>query len=164
VKPIQSICWTALPLLLASPALAQPIPEEVPPMPVEAPEATAPVERQEQPGSDPLIPGDPDTPIYFSADRVEYDEPRETIVASGDVYMFREGYRLLADRVIWTRSSGEVRADGNVRVSTPEGDRAYGTEVVLQDTLRDGVIENLLLVLEDGGRLAANRATRVNNV
>jgi LPS-assembly protein len=44
--------------------------------------------------------------------------------------------------VIWTRASGEVRAQGNVRVSTPEGDRAYGESVVLDDNLRDGVIEN----------------------
>jgi len=114
--------------------------------------------------SEPLLPGDPDAPIRFSADRVEYDENRETITATGEVFMFREGYRLLADRVIWTRQSGEVRAEGNVRVSSPEGDRAYGESVVLDDELRDGVIEHLLIVLENGGRLAADRAVRVNDV
>jgi LPS-assembly protein len=149
-----------LPLLLACPAaaLAQAMPEDQPPVPV-APPAGA-----EAGESDPLLPGDPDAPIRFSADRVEYDENRETITATGEVFMFREGYRLLADRVIWTRGSGEVRAEGNVRVSSPEGDRAYGESVVLEDDLRDGVIENLLIVLENGGRIAAERAVRVNNV
>lgn len=155
-----------MPLLIASPAAAyaQPMPEDLPPAPVDLaatqPESTTPP----APAAEPLLPGNGDSPIEFSADRVEYDEPRETITATGDVFMFREGYRLLADRVIYQRSSGEVRASGNVRVSTPEGDRAYGDTVVLEDTLRDGVIENLLIVLEDGGRLAANRATRVNSV
>jgi LPS-assembly protein len=41
-----------------------------------------------------------------------------------------------------------VRAQGNVRLNTPEGDRAYGETVVLDGELRDGVIENLLVVLE----------------
>ena len=76
----------------------------------------------------------------------------------GDVRMNREGYHLRADSVTWNRVSGEVRAEGNVRVVSPEGDVAYGDSVVLEDTLRDGVVENLLLVLEDGGRLAASRA------
>jgi lipopolysaccharide assembly outer membrane protein LptD (OstA) len=40
--------------------------------------------------SEPLLPGDPDAPIQFSADRVEYDENRETVTAMGDVFMFRE--------------------------------------------------------------------------
>ena len=53
-----------------------------------------------------------------------------------------------------------MRAEGNVRVVNPDGDAAYGDSVVLTDTLRDGVVENMLLVLEDGGRLAADRAER----
>lgn len=158
MKPIKSICWTALPLLLAWPAAAsaQPLPEELPPAAVGAQQPA------EQTGS--LLPGDPDAPIRFSADSLVYDPNSEVVTASGDVFMFREGYRLLADRVIWQRDTGEVRAEGNVRVSTPEGDRAFGESVVLDEELRDGVIRNLLIVLEDGGRLAAERATRVNNV
>ena len=69
--------------------------------------------------------------------------------------MAREGYNLRADSVVWNRTSGEVRAVGGVRVVSPGGDVAYGDSVVLEDTLRDGVIQNLLLVLADGGRLAA---------
>ncbi len=166
-------------MLLASPAaaFAQPMPEDLPPAELSAPGGSEPpAQPPPQPdanatppatpatGSEPLLPGDPDAPLQFSADRVEYDENRQTVTASGDVFMFREGYRLLADRVIWTRASGEVRAEGNVRVSSPEGDRAYGDAVTLEDNLRDGVIQNLLVVLENGGRLAAQRATRVGEV
>jgi LPS-assembly protein len=158
-----------LPLLLASPAAAaaQPVPEEQDPaMPLPSPPPAArPAEAgpQEADGVS-LLGGDPDAPISFSADRVEYDERRDIITASGEVFMLRAGNRLLADRIVWSRGTGEVRAEGNVRVSSPEGDRAYGDSVVLEDDLRDGVIENLLVVLENGGRLAAVRAVRVNNV
>jgi LPS-assembly protein len=76
--------------------------------------------------------------------------------------MNSEGNNLRADRVIWNRRSDEVRAEGNVRLVTPEGDVAYGDSVILTDAMRDAVAENLLLVLEDGGRLAATRAERKN--
>ena len=112
MKTFQSICWTALPLLLASPAAAasaQPAPEEEQP-PLMVPASEAPVDQPAPPPgetapaqTDSVLPGDPNAPIAFSADRVEYDENREVITASGDIFMFREGYRLLADRLIWTR-------------------------------------------------------------
>ena len=45
--------------------------------------------------------------------------------------MNREGNHLRADSVIWNRVTGEVRAEGNVRVVSPEGDIAFGDSVVL---------------------------------
>lgn len=156
VTRFQFLCCSALPLLLASPAFAQDAATDPSPSPQEVSGETA--------GEALALPGDDNAPIRFSADRLEYDESSEVVTASGDVFMFREGYRLRADRVVWQRSSGEVRAFGSVRVSSPEGDQAYGDNVVLQENLRDGVIENLLIVLENGGRLAANRAVRVNEV
>jgi LPS-assembly protein len=158
VKRFRSIYLTALPLLAApAAAFAQEAGE---------PEAPPPVPATAEPADgDFALPGDEENaPIQFSADQVEYDQRGEVLTASGDVFMFRAGYRLRADRVVWNRASNEVRAFGSVRVSSPEGDQAYGDNVLLEDNLRDGVIENLLIVLENGGRLAANRATRVNNV
>jgi LPS-assembly protein len=98
--------------------------------------------------------------IDFSSNQLIYDSDSETVTVSGDVRMVREGNDLRADRVIWNRKTGEVRAEGNVRVISSGGDAAYGDSVVLTDTLRDGVVDNLLLVLEDGGRLAAQRGER----
>ena len=64
-----------------------------------------------------------------------------------------------------TRSSGTARParsapQGNVVVLTPQGDKLVGDDVVLTDTLRDGAVDNLLVVLESGGRIAAQRGTR----
>jgi LPS-assembly protein len=140
MKKLSLICRTALPLLLCGPYAAY-SQDNVP-----APAADE--ERQ----------------VTFSADQVEYDSEREIVTASGQVRMVTEGNVLNADRVIWNRETGEVRAEGNVRVVSPGGDTAYGDSVVLADTLRDGAVSNLLLVLEDGGRLAAERASREGGV
>jgi LPS-assembly protein len=103
-----------------------------------------------------------DQTIDFSADTVAYDNQADVVTASGRVRMQRDGNYLAADQVVWTRRSGEVRANGNVVVMTPQGDKLVGDSVVLTDTLRDGTVDNLLIVLESGGRIAAERATRVN--
>ena len=98
--------------------------------------------------------------IDFSADTLTYDRDADIVTASGEVRMNREGYHLSADTVTWNRLTGEVRAQGNVRVVSPAGDVAYGDSVELEENLRDGIVQNLLLVLEDGGRLAAAQARR----
>jgi LPS-assembly protein len=102
--------------------------------------------------------------ITFSANALDYDDAAQIVTASGDVRMVRSGNRLRADKVIWNRQTGKVRADGNVAVVSPGGDTAYGDSFELADTLRDGVAENLLLVLEGGGRLAARHGERVNGL
>ena len=103
---------------------------------------------------------DGEAAIDFSADSVTYDSDSETITAVGRVRMARDGNYLAADRVDWNRTTGQVTAEGQVVVVSPEGDKLLGEHVVLSDSLRDGTIENLLIVLESGGRIAAERAVR----
>lgn len=98
--------------------------------------------------------------IDFSADKVVYDSVGDIVTATGNVDLMRDGYRLQADTVIWNRKSGEVTATGNIRSTNTEGDVAYGDSITLTDSLREGMVENLLVVLEDGGRLAANSGER----
>jgi LPS-assembly protein len=107
---------------------------------------------------------DEDQIVAFSADQVSYDSDSDVVTASGAVRMNREGNYLAADQVVWDRKSGQVYARGNVVVVTPEGDKLIGENVQLTDSLRDGTVENLLVVLESGGRIAASRASRVNGV
>jgi LPS-assembly protein len=104
---------------------------------------------------------DPDN-IAFSADIIEYDSPTDMVTAKGNVIVSRDGYTLRADTVVWNRKSGEVTASGNIRSIGPRGDVAYGDSIQVTDSLKDGVVENLLLVLKDGSRLAANKGTRVD--
>ena len=97
----------------------------------------------------------PTRSIEFSADQVTYDSDADIVTATGDVRMNARGQLSRRRQVVWDRKSGEVRAKGNVVVVTPQGDKLIGDNVVLTDTLRDGTIDNLLVVLESGGRIAA---------
>jgi LPS-assembly protein len=107
---------------------------------------------------------DQDQIVDFSADVVSYDDDNDVVTASGEVRMSREGNYLSADQVIWERKTGRVFARGNVVMLTPEGDKLVGDNVELTDTLRDGTVNNLMVVLENGARVAAARGTRAGNV
>jgi len=147
VTTIRTICRTAIPALLVLPAagLAQQAPAVlVPPSPA-------------TPGSEAE-----NGPVEFSADRLNYDEHANIVTVSGEVRMSRDGYHLAAERVIWNRATGEMRAEGDVRIESPAGDHAYGESIALEGNLRDGVAENILVVLANGGRLAAVHAERHN--
>ncbi|MEN3746941.1 LPS assembly protein LptD [Sphingomonas sp. HF-S3] len=110
--------------------------------------------------------GTPDDPnqVQFSADLLEYDEGSDTVTASGDVRMYRRSDRLRADKVVWNRKSGQVVAEGNIVIVNPEGDEAYGDRIELTDSLKDGVVDNMLVVLEAGGRIAAERGERNGDI
>ncbi|UIJ43650.1 LPS assembly protein LptD [Sphingomonas cannabina] len=133
--------------LLALPAAAQELQDR----------ATQPAPPPETPAST-----DPEQ-IQFSADTLEYDNNTDTVTATGDVRLYREGNRLRADKVVWNRKSGQVVATGNIAATNPEGDIAYGDHIELTDTLKDGVIENMLVVLDQGGRIAARHGVRSDN-
>ncbi len=46
----------------------------------------------------------------------------------------------------------------------PQGDKFIGDNVVLTDTLREGTVDNLLIVLESGGRIAASKGRRAGEL
>jgi LPS-assembly protein len=94
--------------------------------------------------------------VDFAADRLEYNKETNIVTASGDVRMTRAGYKLRAGNIVWNRTTGEVSAGGQVSVTNPAGDIAYGDSIALTDTLKDGAVENMLVVMADGGRLAAD--------
>jgi LPS-assembly protein len=147
-KPIHFLLVTTLPWLCAGPLLAQNL---------------------MTPAAGPPLQGDAPTPgneeeVTFAADTLSYDDNAEVVTATGNVRMMRHGDRLRADKVEWNQTTGTVRANGNVAVVNSSGDTLYGDSVELTDTLKDGVIENLLLVLNDGGRLSAVHGVRRNEV
>jgi LPS-assembly protein len=109
-------------------------------------------------------PATPDQIVDFSADVVGYDDEADVVTASGQVRMNRDGNYLAADQVVWERTTGRVFAKGNVVLLTPQGDKLVGDSVELTDTLRDGTVNNLLVILENGARVAATRGTRTGNV
>ncbi len=105
-----------------------------------------------------------DNEAAFTAKTLDYDYKAHQVTAVGDVRMVRQGNRLRADKVIWNRDTDEVHAIGNVAIANPQGDVSYGDDVVLTNAMKDGVVEDMLLVLENGGRMAATKGVRKDGV
>lgn len=98
--------------------------------------------------------------VGFSADSLDYDPQADRVIARGNVRLEREGYVLRAGRLVWDRAAGRVVAQAGVRLETPEGTVIAARSLDLQDTLRQGSIEDLTLVLEEGARARAADAVR----
>ncbi len=132
-------------VLLAEPAWAQDLQDRAVQPPAAAPAPPAVVEGEQ---------------VQFSADALEYDTEGDIVTATGAVRMQRAGERLRGDKVVWNRRTGRVVATGNIAVTNPDGDIAYGDSIELSDSLKDGVVADMLVVLKEGGRLAADRGKR----
>jgi len=116
----------------------------------------------EPPPADVAPPGQPVAAqeVEFQADQIDFDQSEDVITASGNVQVRRGSDRLAADRVRWDRKTGRVTAAGNVVIAGADGERAYVDEVEVSENLRDGIVDNLLLVTADGSRLAAEHGER----
>ena len=148
-------------LLVAAPGLAQADPSAARVAVDSALARPAPVPAMAVSGQDrPLA----DNEVAFTANAIDYDYKAKLVTATGDVRMTRQGNHLRADTVTWDRATGKAHAHGNVAIQNPQGDISYADDVDLNDDLKDGVAENLLLVLENGGRMAATKGTRTAGV
>jgi LPS-assembly protein len=140
--------------------------------------AAGPAQAQEQTGAPPSLQdrpdrgvdaAPPDQPISaeeigFQADRIDYDYEGDVVTASGNVHVTRDGARLVADSVVWNRKEGTVIARGDVALVNRNGDKAYADEMDVTESLRDGVIANLLIVTQNDNRLAADKGTRQGDI
>ena len=111
-------------------------------------------------GTDPAGPGDR---IGFEADGVAYDTNDESVTASGNVILRRDDQSVRADSVTWNRTSGQIVATGNVRAVDQDGNQLFTDRLELTDALKAGAMQNMLLVLREGGRLAAEAGTRAED-
>ena len=155
--PLLAGLWGAVPAL-AQPAISGPGQDLPAPS---APTAAAPPTRAVTSVGQAVQPGEA---IDFSADQMIYDDKTDVVTATGDVYVARGDSRMRANSVTYDRKTGKVDARGEVVVIDAEGNKLIGDRAQVTESLKDAVVENLLLVLEDGGRAAAQRATRVNGI
>ncbi len=101
--------------------------------------------------------------IDFEADTLEYAETGDTTTARGNVVLRRDAQSVKADAVSWNRTTGQIVASGNVRIVDQDGNQLFTEKVELSDAFRAGAMENMLLALREGGRLAAISGARAEN-
>lgn len=141
------VWWSALPILATVPIAAN----------AQAPSHATAV-------TDTTTPTPAEQVVDFTADQVTYDSGAELVTAAGEVRLQRDGQYLAADQVVWDRRTDQVTAKGHVVLLTPEGDKLVGDDAVLTNEMHDAAVSNLMVVLEGGGRVAAQRGSRKGDV
>lgn len=101
--------------------------------------------------------------IEFEADGVEYNDNDNLMTARGNVVLRRQDQSLRADSVTWNSESGQIFATGNVRLVDENGNQLFTDSIELTDELKTGAMQNMLLALREGGRLAARSGRRDDN-
>ena len=141
--------------VLASPAVAQM--REPPLDPPAAAATTAAEPPQPQPEGQP---GANSSQITFEASGANYDDANNTVSVFGNVILRRGDQSIRADQLTWNRASGEIVAQGHIRFVDEDGNQLFTERLELTDEFRAGAMENMLYVLREGGRLAAQSGAR----
>ncbi len=100
------------------------------------------------------------TPMLVQADEMKYDYSNNTVSAVGHVQIYYGGSTVEADQVIYDQKTKRLRAEGNARLTEPNGRITYGQVINLTDDYRDGFVDSLRLESPDDTRMAAARADR----
>ncbi len=101
--------------------------------------------------------------IDFEANNLAYDSENDVVTASGNVVLRSDDQSVRAQEIRWERKSGLITASGDVRFVDQDGNQLYTERLELNDKFETGEMENLLLALREGGRLAANSGTRAED-
>lgn len=104
-----------------------------------------------------------DKKIDFAADQVEYDDTTDVVVATGNVFLRRGDQTVRANTVRWNRKTGQIMAQGQLRVVDANGNELLTDQMELSEDLSVGLTHNMLMLMREGGRLAANEGRRGAN-
>ncbi|GAB6054431.1 LPS assembly protein LptD [Magnetospira thiophila] len=98
----------------------------------------------------------------FTADEVVHDRALHTITARGHVEVTYGERTLLTDVLSYNQKDDVVTATGQVVIHEPTGEVMFARHVALTGDLKNGIIEDLRIILQDGARLAANGGRRTD--
>ena len=100
--------------------------------------------------------------ILFSADEVDYNRELQTVTARGNVEISRDGRILLANTVSYDQSQDVLTASGNVSITEPNGEVTFASYVELSGDFKNGIIEDIYILLDENTRIAGTGARRSN--
>ncbi|WP_120717706.1 LPS-assembly protein LptD [Tsuneonella amylolytica] len=123
------------------------------------PELSTPIPPISETGAPP--PSGSERQINFEADALEYNDNSNTVTASGNVVLRNNEKSVRADNVTWNRETGQIVGTGDVRFVDEDGNQLFTSRIELTDQFEAGAMEDLLLALREGGRLAAASGSRM---
>lgn len=104
-----------------------------------------------------------DDQVVLVADTITETENSNVITATGNVEARYGGRFLRADRVVYDRRTGRVRATGNVSITGEDGTQQFANEIEVNETLDDGYAVGFSTRLPERGVAIANSAVRQPN-
>ena len=103
--------------------------------------------------------------VLLNADDLTETEDGNLITATGNVEASYGGRILRADRIIYDKRTGRVRATGNVTITDEDGSVRFADEVEVNSSLDDGYAVGFSTRLPEGGVASANSAiTQPNGI
>ena len=110
------------------------------------------------------VPSDRTLPLLFSADELEHDRELDVVVARGNVEAAYGDRTLLADSLTYNQRTNTLAASGNVSMLEPTGEVLFASHIEITGDLRDGIVDELRVLLSDGARIAAVGGRRTNEI
>jgi len=104
-----------------------------------------------------------DKPAAFSADNMTHDKALGVITARGHVEINQNDRTLYADVINYDQNHDIIRANGHVTLHRSNGDVVFSDNMEISGDLKNALIDNIRAVLNDKSRLAAGKATLVND-
>ncbi len=110
------------------------------------------------PISQPVLGDEP--PVTLAADQMTFDQEKEIVTASGNVEIRHDGRTLLADTISYSQKTDIVTATGNVTILEKTGEQIFGNRMEVTGDLKDGIVENIGVILQDRARIVGASAHR----
>ena len=101
-------------------------------------------------------------PAMLSADAVTYDRETQVLVASGDVEVLYRGRVLHASRITYDERADQIRAEGPIVLTDPDGGVLLADSAALTPDLAEGLISSARLLIDGQLQLAAAEVRRTD--
>ena len=101
-----------------------------------------------------------DQAIHLAADEMTFDKEKKVVTAQGNVEIGYGARRLSADEVRYDQNLDVVTATGHVVLVEPGQETIFGNTMRISGDLKDAVIENIGVILQDKSRIAGAGARR----
>ncbi|AXS40604.1 LPS-assembly protein LptD [Breoghania sp. L-A4] len=102
----------------------------------------------------------PDEQMLLEAAELQYDYDNDIVSAVGNVQIYYSDYTLEAERVTLDRARSRLFAEGNVRLTEPDGNVIRTDSMELSDDFRSGFARSLRVDTVQRTRFTAASATR----
>ena len=107
-------------------------------------------------------PGNTDTRVLLKADKIRHERTLGIVVGSGNVEIAQGDRILRADTISYNQKSDILTATGNVVLVEPSGDITFADFVKLSGDFKNGIVENIRILLSDNARIAAADGRRID--